>query len=119
MVELKISGRCLRWAVVIEIDNHITRRIPDEWSKIVTLLRAMFVFTCMPLLADVNLAVIHALVLLGAHALHAVTLSAQHRQHLLRTGPSGTPLNPTVRVTIVWAILQVRNLAIFIVSRGC
>ena len=63
--------------------------------------------------ADANAAVLHALGLLCAHALHYLAMLAENRQHAIRTvGPKGVLSGSLMeaegtRGTMLWAVLQV------------
>ena len=69
---------------------------------------------------DVNAAVVHALGLLCAHALHYMAMLGENRRHAIRTvGPKGGALGGALSVeadavkgNVVWAVLQVLLCAI-------
>ncbi len=52
----------------------------------------------------------HALGLLAAHALHLLSMTVEHRQHVIRTGPRGEVMSGSggMGSAIFWALLQVR-----------
>ena len=54
----------------------------------------------------------HALGLLAAHALHLLSMTVEHRQHVIRTGPRGEVMSGSggMGSAIFWALLQVRCL---------
>ena len=60
-----------------------------------------------------NAAVVHALGLLCAHALHYLAMLGENRQHSMRISPKGTlggalAEGHAMRGTMLWAVLQAR-----------